>query len=209
MKDKLRNVAVIIFGVIFPVLILFQAYIGIHSLRDDVAYKTSMSDLISNLAKSKEYLLNANDYALYSLLYVEHANQKTMINKQVMKSTVVHIGFAVISIGMMLIILGIKEEGTSDTKAAIDAHGIKFDFKTGSTGVAMFCVGAIMATIGGVLKNNYQTSAIPSYETVDQHVLPSKYKKSIEAYKACSTKGEDFETCFSQLFFQINVEQLR
>lgn len=209
MKDRVRNLAIIIFGVIFPVVILFQAYTGINSLRDDVAYKTTISDLVSNLSTSKEHLISANDYALYSLLYVEHANQKTMINKQVMKSTVIHIGFAVVSVGMMLIILGIKEEGESGAKAAIEANGIKFDFKTGSTGVAMFCVGAIMATIGGVLKNDYQTSEIPNYETVAHPASSTEYNKSIEAYKACSTKGENFETCFSQVFFQINIERLK
>lgn len=209
MKDKIRNLAVIIFGVIFPVVILFQAYMGINSLRNDVAYKTTISDLVTNFSDSKKHLLNANDYALYSLLYVEHANQKTMINKQVMKSTVVHIGFAVISVGMMLIILGIKEEGASGAEAEIEAHGIKFDFKTGSTGVAMFCVGAIMATIGGVLKNEYQTAEIPSYVSINQPAVLIDFNKSIEAYKACSQKGDDFETCFSQLFFQINIEHLK
>lgn len=209
MKVKTRNLAIVIFGVIFPVLILFQAYMGINSLRNDVTYKTTISDLVSNLSDSKKYLLSANDYALYSLLYVEHANQKTMINKQVMKSTVVYIGFAVISVGMMLIILGIKEDGASGAEAAIEANGVKFDFKTGSTGVAMFCVGAIMATIGGVLKNDYQTAEIPSYLAINKSEESAEYNKSIEAYKACSLKGDNFETCFSQLFFQINVEHLK
>ncbi len=209
MKDKARSIAIIIFGIVFPVIILFQSYVGINSLRDDVAYKTTMTDLVSNLSETKKHLLNANDYALYSLLYVEHGNQKTMINKQVMKSTVVHIGFAVISVGMMLIILGIKEEGESGAEASVEANGIKFDFKTGSTGVAMFCVGAVMATIGGVLKNDYQTSEIPTYESMDISSSASAYEKSINAYHECSKQGKSFETCFSQVFFQINKDRLK
>jgi hypothetical protein len=168
-----------------------------------------MGDLVSNFSESKKYLLSANDYALYSLLYVEHANQKTMINKQVMKSTVVHIGFAVISVGMMLIILGIKEDVGSSTEASVEGHGIKFDFKTGSTGVAMFCVGAIMATIGGVLKNDYQTSEIPKYISVQMFNPNNAYKKSIVAYKECSKQGKAFDGCFTQVFAKINAEHLK
>jgi len=207
MKETLRGLGILIFGIVFPVIILFQSYMGISSLRDDVSYKTTMDDLVVNLSGAKNHLASANDYALYSLLYVEHANQKTMINKQVMKTTIVNIGFAVISVGMMLIILGIKEEGVSGAEAKVQAHGINFDFKTGSTGVAMFCVGAIMATIGGVLKNDYQTSEIPKYESVAP-VDPS-YDKSINAYQACSSQGESFETCFTQIFFQINKDRLK
>ena len=209
MKEKVRGVAIVIFGVIFPVIILFQSYLSINSLRDDVAYKTTMAELVSNLSDAKKYLLSANDYALYSLLYVEHANKKTMINKQVMKSTVVYIGFAVISVGMMLIILGIKEEGETGAEAHAEAGGIKFDFKTGSTGVAMFCVGAVMATIGGVLKNDYQTSEIPKYESMAISGSRIAYQKSIAAYRSCSKQGKNFEPCFSQIFFQINQESLK
>lgn len=99
----------------FPVAILFQSYQGITSLRSDVSYRTTIEDLSDNFFSVKEKIDSANDYALYSLLYVEHANQKTMLNKQVMKPTIVLIGFAVISVGMMLIILGIHEkEGSND-----------------------------------------------------------------------------------------------
>jgi len=205
----MRNLAILIFGVLFPVVILFQAYIGINSLRDEVAYKTTVGDLVLNLSKAKPHLESANDYALYSLIYVEHANQKTMINKQVMKSAIVNIGFAVISVGMMLIILGINEGSRSGAEASADIQGVKFDFKTGSTGVAMFIVGAIMSTVGGVLKNEYQTSEIPKYESMSVPGVTAKYEESIKAYKACNAQGKGFEGCFSQIFFQINQKELQ
>ncbi len=91
-KYVMRTIGIGIFGIVFPVIILFQAYQGTNTLKDDVAYTTSVEDLRMHFVKSKADLKNANDYALFSLLYVEHANQKTMINKQVVKSVIVHIG---------------------------------------------------------------------------------------------------------------------
>ncbi|MDH5668829.1 MAG: hypothetical protein OEY86_12530 [Nitrospira sp.] len=206
MKRTVRSFAIIVFGVVFPSLVIFQAYAGISSLRDNVAYQTTGNSLIDNFQSAKKHISSANDYALFSLLYVEHANQKTMINKQVMKVSIVHIGFAVISVGLMLIILGIQEGGV---EGGIDVQGLKFDFKTGSTGVAMFCIGAIMATVGGVLKNDYQTSEIPKYETVSHVENISPYSESIDAYKSCKNMKGNFETCFAQIFFQINKDQLK
>lgn len=130
-----------------------------------------------------------------------------MINKQVMKTSIIHIGFAVISVGMMLIILGINEGERSGAEAQMDVQGLKFDFKTGSTGAAMFLVGAIMATVGGVLKNDYQTSEIPIYSRMisTEHLA---YEKSLKAYRACAQTDGELETCFAQIFFQINREFL-
>jgi len=159
-KTIARQSSVVLFGVIFPVYVLFQAYQGISSLKDDVGYTTTVSDIVQEFSNVNKNIDGANDYALFSLMYVEHANQKTMINKQVMKATIVHTGFAVISIGMMLIILGINEGGFEGSG---EAGSLKFDFKTGSTGVGVFVIGALMATAGGVLKNDYSTSKIPMY----------------------------------------------
>jgi len=209
MENKLRSVAVIVFGIIFPVIILFQAYLGINALTEDVAYRTTVQDLVANMSSAKKEMKNQNDYALFSLLYVEHANQKTMINKQVMKSSVINLGFAVISVGMMLIIFGIKGNEGADLEAGIEMQGVKFDLKTGSTGVAMFCVGAIMATVGGVLKNDYQTSEIPKYIYNETGVPDKALEKSVDAYRTCSKQGKEFEACFSQIFFQINKDLLK
>lgn len=174
-----------------------------------MGYRTSTTDLVKNLEDAKEHLTGANDYALFSLLYVEHANQKTMINKQVMKSTIVNIGFAVISVGMLLIILGIRDETGSGqgAQAGGEVGGIKFDFTTGSTGVAMFMVGAIMATIGGVLKNEYTTSTIPNYESMA--FAHPQYEESLQAYQACAADKKNFDACFTQIFFQINQARLQ
>ena len=210
----LKLAASIVFGVMFPVLILFQAYTGFGTLKDDVSYKTTTTDLITNLSAAKANIESANDYALFSLLYVEHANQKTMINKQIMKTSVMHIGFAVISIGIMLIIFGIQGGGEGGAEGKFGIQDITFDFKTGSTGVAVFCVGALMATVGGVLKNEYTASTIPSFETVRVSKssvanLPDTYQKNLDAFRKCASFGENAETCFMQAFLQINEDALK
>ncbi len=107
---------------------------------------------------------------------------------------------------MMLSLLGIKDGGLVGSG---EAAGIKFDFKTGSTGVAMFVVGALMATIGGVLKNDYQTSLIPDYEHMTSKQFHQKYENSLEAYQLCKKDETSFERCFTQLFFQINIERIK
>ena len=202
-KTMMRQASIVLFGVVFPVYVLFQAYQGISSLKDDVGYTTSVSDLVEEFSILAEKINSANDYALFSLMYVEHANQKTMINKQVMKAAIVHTGFAVISIGMMLIILGINDGGI---EGAAGSNSFKFDFRTGSTGVGVFVIGALMATAGGVLKNDYSTSKIPMYGETGRNV---NYVRSINAYKSCYAKSaENPEECFAKLFRQINKGQL-
>ena len=114
------------------------------------------------------------------------------------------IGFAVISVGMMLIVLGINDGG-----AAAGAHvaSIQFDFKTGSTGVVVFVVGALMATAGGVLKNDYSTVPIPSFF---YDSAPPEYVKSINAYKECKKLGDNkFQPCFIGVFEKVNEGALK
>jgi len=212
----LKLAASVIFGVAFPIVILFQAYVGLASLTDNVSYRETTSDLIANLAEARATIESANDYALFSLLYVEHANQKTMNNKQVMKTSVMHIGFAVISIGMMLIIFGIQGGGTGGAEGAVSVKDITFDFKTGSTGVAVFCIGAMMATLGGVLKNEYTTSTIPNFGPVQTSSAampnqPVKYLQSLDAFKKCAglEEKESANNCFMQAFLQINKDALK
>lgn len=129
-----------------------------------------------------------------------------MINKQVMKTSIINIGFAVMSIGLMLLVLGI-ESGGAEASAAVNE--LEFNLKTGSTGVAIFVVGAIMATLGGVLKNDYQTSQIPNYEHVSLPNIDLHLLRSRAAYKECTKFGTEFESCFAQAFFQINSEALK
>jgi hypothetical protein len=125
-----------------------------------------------------------------------------MTNKQVMKVSVMQIGFSVISIGMMLIVLGINSGGV---KGAVEGAGLKFDFKTGSTGVAVFLVGAVMATAGGVLKNKYKTGVIPKYISEDSS---KESEETIAAYNECkSQKITSPQECFIKFYERINQDK--
>jgi len=203
-KNLARHIVVLLFGVVVPLLILAQAYIGLVSLEEGVGYRSTHDDLVRTLSTAKKTLENGNDYALFSLLYTEHANQKTMVNKQIMKVAIMQIGFSVTSIGMMLIILGFSDGGIS---GAAEVSGIKFDFKSGSTGVVVFLAGALMATAGGVLKNDYNTVPIPEYVYVESH---QEYTKSIKAFMECKKLGDEkFKDCFIGFFQKINQGALK
>jgi hypothetical protein len=203
-KTLPRQVAVLLFGVVVPLFILAQAYIGLVSLGKDVSYTNTHDDLIQTLSTAKKSRANGNDYALFSLLYTEHANQKTMVNKQIMKVVIMQIGFAVTSIGMMLIILGFYDGGVS---GAAEVSGMKFDFKSGSTGVVVFLAGALMATAGGVLKNDYNTVPIPEYVYVESN---QDHTKSINAFIECKKLADEkFKDCFIGFFQKINQGALK
>lgn len=196
-----RQVSILLLGIIVPSAVLVQAYIGIASLSSEVGYTGTTESLTTTLINAKKYMSDSNDYSLFSLMYTESANQKTMINKQIMKISIMQIGFAVISVGMMFIVLGINDGGA---KAGGSINDIKFDFQTGSTGVVVFIVGALMSTAGGVLKNDYSTVPIPNYHKN----VPIEYVKTIGKYKSCKKvfemDKEKFSSCFIGGFEDIN-----
>lgn len=158
-KNFTKGFSIFLLGVVMPIAMLFQAYTSISKL-DAVSYKQSQNDLLHLHGEAKQNLKTVNDYYMFSLLLAEHANQKTMINKQIMKTSVMQIGFAVISIGIMFIVLGINDGGA---EALVSADSLSFNFKTGSTGAIIFVVGALMAMAGGIIKNEYNTVPIPDY----------------------------------------------
>jgi hypothetical protein len=142
----------------------------------------------------------------FSLLYSESANQKTMINKQVMKVSIMQIGFAVMSIGTMFIVLGINDGGA---RGSAHFSGLKVDIRKASTGVLIFLVGAAMATAGGVLKNEYSTVTIPKYGLSEKtkEVLGKQRWQEI-FYKHCKEKPHDEAAqCFYHLYVQLQEEQ--
>jgi hypothetical protein len=202
-KKIAQQLAIVLLGVVVPITILTQAYYGIASLGSNVNYIRTTDDLVSLFSNAKKIINNDKDYALFSLLNSEHANLKTMTNKQIMKVAIMQIGFAVTSLGMMFIVLGINDGGAS---GGTEVSGIKFDFKSESTGVVVFVIGALMATAGGVLKNDYNTVPIPEF-VVGAH---PEYTESVNAYIECKKLGEDrFKDCFVGVFEEINQGALK
>ncbi len=123
-----------------------------------------------------------------------------MLNKQSMKLTIIHIGLAVISVGMMFIILGINDGGG---EGGVKLSGIDFNFKTVSSGLAIFIAGALMAS-GALINNIYTTAAVPGYVQIlspesksdDKTNNPVKFYKKLQAI----TKMINFSVAWSVWF---------
>ena len=206
-------------GVIAPVFILVMTYFQIASTSDSLNGTKTTADVIAEF-KSLEDIGNGNDYQLLSLMLVEYGNIKTVQNKQRMKVAVIYIGFAVISIGLAVFVLGFKEPaaGPADQHAnniAGSAAGVSIDVKTSSTGVLVFVVGAVMATVGGILPNTYQGSGIPGYiHTTGAVALTPEIEQMLAtlndshiAFNKC--QQTKIPNCFEILFAQINEEYLK
>lgn len=165
MNKFIQYFAVAMFGILIPVYLLGNVIGNVSSLNQEISYEGNLDSTIKSFAEAQNHLETANDYALLAMLSAESANQKTMINKQVMKVTVIQIGFAVISIGLLFVVLGFNDGGA---EVAANSGEIVFNFKTGSTGLAAIIIGALMATLGGVLKNAYSTVEVPKFYTPGQ-----------------------------------------
>ncbi|OYD77416.1 UNVERIFIED_ORG: hypothetical protein BDU10_2517 [Burkholderia sp. CF145] len=153
--------AVVVFGVIFPVIVLWQAYEGMSVLRSDIA--GPRADVVRMFREFKQLAKDnttADDYALFSVMYVEQSNKQAIINKQLLKVVIMQVGFSVISLGLMFIILGISDGGAT---VGARSGGFRFDLKTGSTGLVTFVIGAAMTAGGALVPNEYKTVSIPSY----------------------------------------------
>lgn len=196
-----KHLSILLLGIVVPLAVLGLAFKNVSALSTSISYTSPPESTAHLLKEAKNTIKEVNDYYLFSLIYTEHANQKTMINKQTMKVSIMQIGFAVISIGMMFIVLGIDAGGAEST---IDISGIKVDFKTASTGVVVFVVGTTMATLGGVLKNDYGTVPIPEYYFPDNS---KKLQKLENHYKDCkSQKDVKAEDCFFAMFENLQKE---
>lgn len=178
---KVRILAVVLFGAIFPSIVIYGAFSDISKLTSRIDYEGDLKDVVSAyssiLEKKPE---GSNEYILLSLLITENANQNAMVNKQVMKAAVMQIGFALISIGLLFIVLGFNEGGMDGTGEVGD---FKFDFKTASSGLSAIVIGSIVATMGGVLKNEYRTVPVPNYVNSKSVLTTENYVSLIEKCK--------------------------
>jgi hypothetical protein len=159
-RSYLQICAGLILGIIIPLFLLINVITSVSSLEKEISYKEGFKQVADHFVNIKHKLKTENDYALISMLAAENANQKTMINKQVMKVAVIQIGFSVISIGLLFVVLGFNEGGI---EASSGSNEFSFNVKAGSSGLAAIIIGAAMATMGGVMKNEYKTVPVPKY----------------------------------------------
>jgi hypothetical protein len=224
MRHLARNIAAITFGVVLPVLLLYTAFSNLQEVSKKFYSVESEQALLKSYTPLKETLTTANDYILYSLMYVEQSNQKTMINKQAMKLTIIHIGFAIMCVGIMFVVLGINDGGA---EAGAPLAGGLINIKTASTGFAIFLGGAVMASGGALLNNHYATAAVPGYiQVLTQTAQPTsvgeaapstpesmaleKQNQLIELFKRCKAyETGKFQRCLVSVVTQLYSEEMK
>lgn len=158
-----RGLAFLIFGLALPVAIAVSAEHRFDAALSLVSNASSRSYIVDAINSPDKKLLSSNDYSLVALADSERANLSVMVNKQVMKIIVIYMGFAVMSFAMMFIVLGFTD---GPVAASGEGAGLKLDFKFGSIGAAVFVGGAAMAAGGGLLRNEYHTVGLPSFQPV-------------------------------------------
>lgn len=188
-----RSIGILILGLIVPAFVLIQAYVALGGLSENVNVITRTTAQ-QQLARTAPFLHSGNDYALFSMLAEEKSNEAIVVNKQMMKIVTMQIGFSLMSLGLMLVTLGFNEGG-ADISGAWST--IKFDFRTGSSGVLVFVIGGAMAAAGGLLKNDYKTVPIPEFVAQMQSPLTNEMR----IYVACRKRlPNTYKECFTNSF---------
>jgi hypothetical protein len=209
-----HGAAIVVLGLVFPVVVLIQAYVALSALTPAVQEWRDGNNAERAFAEVQPKLKSANDYALYTVMRLEATNNAVVTNKQIMKVVIMQLGFGVVSVGLMFIVLGIEARVSPETviengvaTTTVEAAGVKVDFKTASTGVLVFVVGATMVTLGGVLRNEYQTVGAPGYIAVGS--ADPKAEESLKRFKTCRQQyPQALADCFAQTYYQINKEAL-
>ncbi|HDR2795518.1 hypothetical protein [Enterobacter cloacae] len=213
MKKLTHGTVVFLFGLILPVFLLIGAYSHLTDIDEKINRIDTSKELQNNYTTLKGNLASANDYILYSLMFIEQSNQRTMLNKQSMKIAIIHIGLAVMSVGMMFIILGINDGGADGTA---NLTGMSFNIKTASSGLAVFIAGALMASGGALINNLYTTASIPGYVQILTSSTPEKNDEIdktsalVGFYKSCRKYDDErFQQCLVSMVQQLYKDELK
>jgi hypothetical protein len=197
----IREISIVILGIVFPVILLFQAYQGMGEINATFQPGNDMFAILKNMPKSVQELHSVNDYEMLSMVFLETSNARVVMNKQRMKIAVIHIGFAVISIGLMMVMLGFDAGGIEAT-GSIKEDVAPVNIKVASTGVLVFLLGAGMSAAGGLMPNLYQTLGIPNYVYFGKVTQALDRKAAFEKLKnEClqqNQKEQDLNECLNQ-----------
>ena len=160
-----KIIASVIFGLLIPVALMWMSFGNIAELQRELKYEDRA---LQTFMEAKPKLTHQNDYYMLSLFYLEDSLQRSLANKQQMKVAAMHIGFALMSLGLMFIILGFKDHGGSgvDTKASYGDFEI--DLKTGSTGLVVVLIGALISAGGALIPNKYTANTGPQFSSVTE-----------------------------------------
>lgn len=158
----IRLAVTIGFGVILPAFLLAQAYQSLAVINSTFPRHSDLSEAVQNMPERVRELETTNDYVLMSALFFENANQRSLASKQRMRIAVMHIGFAVLSLGLLLILVGIDVGGIA-VQGEHPASGVGMSLKIASTGVVVFLIGGLLAGAGGLIHSKYSTASVPSF----------------------------------------------
>ena len=192
LRNWVKGLLTLVFGLLLPCVVTINAFMVTSKVMDSTLEKPSViagepgkapGNLLTSFKAMKADLVTKNDYVLLTALYLEQTNMKTFISKQLMKTIVIHLGFAVMSIGLCFIIMGINEGGM---QAGTDGGPMNFNFTIGSTGLAAFVIGAAMASGGGLLSNEYKTIEVSGYiaNGVPDEVLEKEVNRIADEVKS-------------------------
>lgn len=171
-----RLVLILILGLVAPTVLLYQAHEAISNLDNEMGSSIQVELLSKAMPAPTQGFNSANDYALFSLALVESNSFRALINKQRMKIAVMHVGFAIASVGLLFIVFGVDQGGI---EAGGEAKTVAWNLKIASTGVAVFVLGSLLAGAGGLIANPYETAGIPGYAgTSRSPATPSVLKKA-------------------------------
>lgn len=187
-----QTIIVLVFGAIIPTLLLALAAIGLTDLQRSLT--PAAGEFATTLEATQTTVSQAGDpnsYVLAAFVFSEHSNRTVITTKTRLKIGIVQIGFSVMSVGIMFLLLGIKDGGFDTT---VGSNDLKFDFKTGSTGLATFVIGALMAAGGGLLKNDYTTVGVPSFSAVSGRVSTNDFRAILEDCR--KLPESQLATCF-------------
>lgn len=192
-----KTVVFILTGVIFPVFMLCASAYNLHQTSVQFKELSNKQLSLAELNELKNMMKTPYDYGTFSTIYMEKQTHDIFVNKQTMKIAAMYIGYAVLSVGIMMLFLGIETKEQQDING--NFMGLTFNIKSGSAGVIIFLFGAIMVIIPGSINNKYQTPGFPAYSSATSQDSGKLRKSILYLYQKCNEQQSiPKDQCFTQ-----------
>lgn len=159
LRAGVTTLASVALGLVVPLALLLHAYQAVQGM--DTRHPQRADEIFRQLPSQVQKFASANDYAFATTVYLESSNEYVMESKLRTKQVVVTIGFAVMSLGLALLLLGIDGGGFEGEVAGTGPATIKL--KAVSSGITVFLLGAALSGGGAFISNAYGTVGGPSY----------------------------------------------